>query len=95
MAGGTTFYFVDDFDSAVKQAVAAAGDQTVTIAGGASAVRQGLKRGIVDEIMLNHIPIVLGGGERLFDDVPPLRAEPIEVAASPLATHVVYRIRRG
>jgi dihydrofolate reductase len=95
MAGGTTFYFVDDFDSAVEQAVAAGGDQTVTIAGGASAVRQGLQRGIVDEIMLNHIPIVLGGGERLFDDVPPQRAKPIEVAASPLATHVVYRIRRG
>ena len=95
MAGGTTFYFVDDFDSAVKQAVAAAGDRTVTIAGGASAVRQGLQRGVVDEIMLSYIPVVLGGGERLFDDVPKLRAEPIEVAASPLATHVVYRIGRA
>ena len=52
------------------------------------------QRGIVDEIMLNHIPIVLGGGERLFDGVPWLKAQPIEVAASPLATHVVYRIER-
>ncbi len=94
MAGGTTFHFVDDFDSAVEQAVAAAGDETVTIAGGASAVRQGLQRGLVNEIMLSHVPIVLGGGERLFDDVPQLHAEPIEVAASPLATHVVYRIGR-
>ena len=94
MAGGTTFYFVDDFDSAVKQAVAAAGDRTVTIAGGASAVRQGLQRGVVDEIMLSYIPVVLGGGERLFDDVPQLWAEPIEVAASPVATHVVYRLGR-
>ena len=95
MAGGTTFYFVDDFDSAVKQAVAAAGDRTVTIAGGASAVRQGLQRGVVDEIMLSYAPVVLGGGERLFDDVPKLQAEPIEVAASPLATHIVYRIGRA
>lgn len=95
MAGGTTFYFVEGFDAAVEQAVAAAGDRTVTIAGGASAVRQGLQRGIVDEIMLNHVPLVLGGGERLFDGVPRLRAEPVEVAASPLATHVVYRIDRG
>jgi dihydrofolate reductase len=95
MAGGTTFYFVDDFDSAVKQAVAAAGDKTVTIAGGASAVRQGLQRGVVDEIMLSYVPVVLGGGERLFDDVPKLRAEPIEVAASPVATHIVYRIGRA
>ena len=95
MAGGTTFHFVDDFDSAVEQAVAAAGDRTVTIAGGASAVRQGLQRGVVDEIMLSHVPVVLGGGERLFDDVPRLRAEPVEVAASPLATHVVYRMERA
>jgi len=94
MAGGTTFYFVDDFDSAVEQAVVAAGDKTVTIAGGASAVRQGLQRGLVDEMLLSHVPIVLGGGERLFDDVTQLHAEPIEVAASPLATHVVYRIGR-
>jgi dihydrofolate reductase len=94
MAGGTTFYFVDDFDSALQQAVAAAGDEPVTIAGGGSAIRQGLQRGVVDEIILSHIPVVLGGGERLFDGVPKLQAEPIEVAASPLATHVVYRIRR-
>jgi dihydrofolate reductase len=95
MAGGTTFYFVDDFDAAVKQAVAAAGDRTVTIAGGASAVRQGLQRGVVDEIMLSYVPVVLGDGERLFDGVPQLRAEPVEVAASPVATHVVYRIGRA
>ena len=94
MAGGTTFHFVGDFSTAIRQAVAAAGDQPVTIAGGASAVRQGLQQGVVDEILLSHVPVVLGGGERLFDDVRELQAEPVEVAASPLATHVVYRIRR-
>ena len=92
---GTTFHFVDGFDAAMEQALAAAGDDTVTIAGGASAVRQGLQRGVVDEIMLSHVPIVLGGGERLFDGVPALRAEPVDVAASPLATHVVYAIDRS
>ncbi|WP_285597619.1 dihydrofolate reductase family protein [Kineosporia sp. NBRC 101731] len=95
MEGGTTFYFVNDFDEAVKQAVTAAGDKTVTIAGGASAVRQGLQRGIIDEIMLSTAPVLLGSGERLFDGVPDLKAEPIDVAASPLATHVVYRIDRS
>jgi dihydrofolate reductase len=95
MAGGTTFYFVDDFDSAVKQAVSAAGDRTVTIAGGASAVRQGLQRGVVDEILLSYVPVVLGSGERLFDGISDLRAEPVEVAASPVATHVVYRMTRA
>lgn len=95
MAGGTTFFFVGDFDSALEQAVAAAGDRTVTIAGGASAVRQGLQRGVIDEILLSHVPVVLGDGERLFDGVGHLQAEPVEVAASPLATHVVYRTGRA
>jgi dihydrofolate reductase len=91
MEGGTTFHFVDGFDAAMEQAIAAAGDQTVTIAGGASAVRQGLAAGVIDEIMLNHIPVVLGRGERLFDDLADLKAEPVEVHASPKATHVIYR----
>jgi dihydrofolate reductase len=95
MAGGTTFHFVDGFLPALEQAVAAAGDQTVTIAGGASAVRQGLRAGVIDEIMLSHVPFLLKRGERLFDDVHELRAEPVEVAASPKATHVVYRINRS
>jgi dihydrofolate reductase len=95
MAGGTTFFFVDDFDAAIKQAVAAAGDDTITIAGGASAVRQGLQRGVVNEILLSYVPVVLGSGERLFDGISDLRAEPVEVAPSPVATHVVYRIGRA
>lgn len=95
MEGGTTFHFVDGFERALEQARAAAGDQTVTIAGGASAVRQGLQAGVVDEILLSHAPVVLGRGERLFDGVRDLKAEPVEVAASPKATHVVYRIDRA
>jgi dihydrofolate reductase len=93
MEGGTTFHFVDGFESAMEQAIAAAGDDTVTIAGGANAVRQGLAAGVVDEIMLNHIPIVLGRGERLFEDLADLKADPVEVHASPKATHVIYRFR--
>ena len=57
-----------------------------------SAVRQGLQARVIDEILLSHVPVLLHRGERLFDDVANLQAEPIEVAASPKATHVVYRI---
>jgi dihydrofolate reductase len=95
MSGGTTFHFVDGFQDAWEQAVAAAGDQAVTIAGGAAAVRQGLQAGLIDEILLSHVPVLLKRGERLFDEVPALRAEPVEVAASPKATHVVYRVVRS
>jgi dihydrofolate reductase len=92
MAGGTTFHFVDSFDEAMERAIEAAGEKTVSIPGGASAVRQGLQAGVVDELMLTVVPIVLGGGERLFDGIADLNAEPAEVHASPKATHVIYRL---
>jgi dihydrofolate reductase len=90
MAGGTTFHFVDGFDRALELAVEAAGEDTVTIAGGASAVRQGLERGVIDELLINHAPVTLGGGESIFDGLI-VAPTPIEVKASPYATHVVYR----
>ena len=93
MEGGTTFHFVTSFDEAMERALEAAGDDTVTIAGGASAVRQGLEAGVIDEIMLNHAPIVLGGGESPFAGLDNLRLKPIEVHASPNATHIVYSTR--
>ncbi len=95
MAGGTTFHFIGSFEEALERAVEAAGDATVTIAGGASAVRQGLQAGVVDELLVTHAPIVLGAGERPFDDLPHGELVPVEVLASPRATHVVYRVERG
>jgi dihydrofolate reductase len=90
MEGGTTFHFVTSFDEAMERAFDAAGDDTVTIAGGASAVRQGFEAGVIDEILLNHVPIVLGGGESPFAGLEDLQLQPVEVHASPHATHVVY-----
>ena len=95
MEGGTTFHFVTSFDEAMERAIEAAGDDTVTIAGGASAVRQGFEAGVIDEIMLSHAPVVLGGGESPFAGLDDLRLRPIEVHASPHATHVVYSTRRA
>lgn len=94
MEGGTTFHFVGSFDEALERAVEAAGDDTVTIAGGASAVRQGLRAGVVDEVLVTHAPLVLGAGEGPFAELADLDAVPVEVLASPKATHVVYRINR-
>ncbi len=93
MDGGTTFHFVTDgIESALSQARAAAGDRNVDIAGGASTVRQYLKAGHLDEIRLHVAPVLLGAGERLFDDAGDPRFEPVEVNASPTVTHVRYRI---
>jgi dihydrofolate reductase len=94
MEGGTTFHFVTTgFDDALEQA-RAAGDGDVDIAGGASAVRQALAAGAVDELVLNIAPVLLGAGERIFDGVADPGLEPIEALHSPNATHVRYRVGR-
>jgi dihydrofolate reductase len=95
MQGGTTFTFVTDgIESALEQARAAAGDKDVSIAGGASAVRQYLAAGVLDELHLHIVPVVLGAGERLLEDVGDPILQPVDVVASPAVTHVRYRVVR-
>ncbi len=95
LEGGTTFHFVTaGFDLALEQAKAAAGDRDVDIAGGASTVRQAFAAGAVDELVLDIVPVLLAGGERLFEGVEDPGLEPVEVIHSPHATHVRYRIGR-
>jgi dihydrofolate reductase len=95
MEGGTTFNFITDgIESALEQARAAAGDKDVMIAGGASAVRQYLAAGLLDELYLHIAPVVLGAGERLLENVGDPTLEQIKVIASPAVTHVKYRVIR-
>ena len=95
MEGGTTFHFVTDgIESALEQARAAAGDKNVSIAGGAQAVQQYIAAGLLDELYLHIVPVILGGGERLLENVGDPKLEPIEVVASPAVTHVKYRVVR-
>jgi dihydrofolate reductase len=69
MQGGTTYIFVTEgIEAALDQARAAAGSQNVGIWGGANIMRQYLAAGLVDEMHLHLVPILLGGGIRLFED---------------------------
>jgi dihydrofolate reductase len=91
MQGGTTFTFVTGgVESALEQARAAAGDADVAIAGGASAVRQYLAAGILDELYLHIVPVILGAGERLLEDIGDPNLQPVSVVASPAVTHIKY-----
>src|SRR3954451_5123307 len=93
MQGGTTFHFVTDgFDAALQRAREAAGDLDIGIAGGASTVRQALTAGALEQLTLDVIPVLLGRGERLLDDVTERNFEPVDVTQSPNATHVTYRV---
>jgi len=92
MEGGTSFHFVTEgFDAAYAQAREAAGEDGVDIAGGASAVRQALAAGVIDELTLDVVPVLFGSGERLFDGIESFDFEPVETLHSPLATHIRHR----
>jgi dihydrofolate reductase len=94
MQGGTTFHFVTDgIESAVAKARAAAGDKDVSIGGGASVVRQLLAAGHVDEINIALVPVFLGGGERLFDQLgTDIKLEQVRVIVAPGVSHLKYRV---
>ncbi len=92
----TTFTFVTaGIDSALAQARDAAGDKDVFIGGGAETINQYLAAGAVDEVELNVAPILLGGGERLFEGVgPDLKLEQLRAVEAPGVTHLKYRVVR-
>ncbi len=70
MKGGTSFTFVNDgIESALKQAFAVAKGKDVRIGGGAATVRQYLKAGLIDELHLVQVPLLMGQGERIFEDL--------------------------
>jgi len=93
--GGLTFTFVDSIERAIEQARAAAGDKSVTLLG-ASIDQQCLKAGLVDEIMLHLVPILLGEGIRLFDNLGAqyIKLERIQVVATAQVTSLRFRVVR-
>jgi dihydrofolate reductase len=93
--GGTTFTFVTDgIESALEQAGAAAGSKDVSVAGGANVIQQYLVAGLLDELLINLVPVVLGGGTRLLEDTAggKFALEIARVIDAPDVTHVTYRV---
>jgi dihydrofolate reductase len=66
--------YLSDLGAAVKEAKAAAGDRDVMMHG-ASAARALVEAGLLDELELHTVPVLLGRGRRLFEDLPPDRVE--------------------
>ena len=93
----TTFTFVTDgIQSALERAREAAGDKDVFIGGGADVINQYLAAGLVDELELHVVPIILGGGARLFDGVgPDVKLEHVRVVEAAGVTHLKYRVVKG
>jgi dihydrofolate reductase len=93
--GGTTFYFVTDgIESALAQAKSIAGDQDVSIGGGANLIQQFVKARLIDELQIHVASVLLGSGTHLFSD---LNTEHIElnllrVVEGSGVAHLKYRI---
>jgi dihydrofolate reductase len=89
--GGTTFSFVTNgIGAAVTAAREAAGDRDVLIAGGGNAISQAIGDGLVDELRIHLVPVLLGGGVRLFQGGVSGELTADRIVATPAATHIWF-----
>jgi dihydrofolate reductase len=92
---GSPFTFVTDgVESAVEKAKEAAGDKDVAV-GAASIVQQCIRARLLDEIHIDLVPVLLGDGVRLFDNLGgQVELERTEIIEAPDVTHMTFRVIR-
>jgi dihydrofolate reductase len=91
---GSPFTFVTEgVESAVEQAKTVAGDKDVAV-GAASIAQQCLRAGLLDEIHIDLVPVLLGGGVRFFEHLgtTPIELERTRVIEAPGVTHLTFRV---
>lgn len=87
-------YVSDGIENAMAQAKAAAGDRYVLVHGAYTAQRA-LEAGVLDELQIHQVPVLFGGGRRLFEVLPSrIELEIVRVIDTPEATHIRYRVHR-
>ena len=95
MEGGTTFHFVTDgIERALEQAKESADGQDIRLWGGAQVINQYLAAGLLDELELHVVPVLLGDGARLFDNLGSIKIELEQLRAveAPGVTHLKYKV---
>jgi dihydrofolate reductase len=92
--GETTFHFVTEGpERAVELAREAAGDEDVSVGGGGETIQQLIRAGLLDEMLINQVPLILGGGERLLDGLPAsVKLEQTRVVEAPDVAHLFYSL---
>ena len=96
MQGGTTFNFVNDgIEAALERAFEAADGRDVRLGGGVATIQQCLRAGLIDEMHVAIVPVLLGSGERLFDNLDGSATgyECVELVSSPAVVHARF-VRR-
>ncbi|HET9185044.1 MAG TPA: dihydrofolate reductase family protein [Solirubrobacterales bacterium] len=91
--GETTVHFVTEGpERAVELAREAAEGKDVSVGGGAQTVQQCLRGGLLDELLLNQVPLLLGAGTRLLEDVGGVELEQTRVVEAPGVAHLFYAV---
>jgi dihydrofolate reductase len=92
--GETTFHFVTEGpERAVELAREAAGEKDVSVGGGGETIQELIRAGLLDEILANQVPVILGAGVRLFDGIPSsVKLEQTRVVEAPGVAHIVYAL---
>ncbi|HET7471275.1 MAG TPA: dihydrofolate reductase family protein [Gemmatimonadales bacterium] len=96
LKGGTTFHFVTGgIEDALDRAREAANGKDVWLSGGAETANEYLRAGLVDEMQLHLVPLLLGGGARLFEGVGTDMAglRPVRTTATAKVTHLEFARR--
>lgn len=89
------YTFVKDEDIALEMAKKIAVDKDVSVMGGAKTIQKFLNQGYIDEIQIQLIPTILGGGKRLFDNIDKqIQLEPFKTLGSNNATHLGFSVKR-
>jgi dihydrofolate reductase len=96
-ADGAPFTFVDGVEKAITAAKEFAGDRLVDVAAGQIG-SQALELGLVDQVVVNQVPVVFGSGRQSFATgglAAPLRLEnPTTIVPGDRVTHLVYDVSR-
>ena len=92
--GGVYTFVTDGIESALEKAKAAAGGKDVAVMGGADIGQQYIGAGLVDEISIHLVPVLFGGGTRMFEHLggEHIQLETAGVIDTPAATHLGFRV---
>lgn len=91
------FTFVDGVEAAVEQAMAFAGDRDVSVTAG-DVGGQALRLGLVDQVVMNLAPAVLGTGVPFFGTgslTEAIELDDPRIIAGDRVTHLVFDVRNG
>lgn len=96
MKGGTTFHFVTDgIERALERAKESARGQDVRLWGGGQVINEYMAAGLLDELELHIVPVLLGSGSRLFENLGGAKVglDQIRAIGAPGVAHIKYRLR--